>query len=181
VGVAAALAVSGGTPETDGGNAPAIEPLVEAAPPLAAKRRAAGTCAAGQDWGFRRDDLALQVARIVNRYRARVGLRRLQLEYGLMRSAIWKAQHMAHFFYFGHDDPAPPVNRGVPQRLAACGFQGGGSENIAYGFETPREVVRAWLRSPGHRRNIRSRTWRYLGVGVAESRNGGFFWAQNFG
>jgi uncharacterized protein YkwD len=180
VGVAAALAVSGPTPDTDARDAPATEPLVGAAP-LAPKHRAVGTCAARADWGFRRDDLAFEVARIVNRYRARVGLRRLKLEIGLMRSAIWKAQHMAHFFYFGHHDPAPPVDRGVPQRLAACGFQGGGSENIAYGFETPREVVRAWLRSPGHRRNIRSRTWRYLGVGVAESRNGGFFWAQNFG
>jgi uncharacterized protein YkwD len=121
------------------------------------------------------------VARIVNRYRVRIGLRPLQLELGLMRSAIWKAQHMAHFFYFGHDDPAPPVNRGVPQRLAACGFGGGGSENIAYGYNTARGVMHAWLRSPGHRRNIRSSAWRYLGVGVAESRNGEFFWAQNFG
>jgi uncharacterized protein YkwD len=181
VSLAAALAVSGATPDGDAQSLPAIEPLVEAAPPLAGKRRAAGTCAAGEDWGFRRDDLALQVARVVNRYRVRVGLRRLKLEFGLMRSAIWKAQHMAHFFYFGHEDPAPPVSRGVPERLAACGFEGGGSENIAYGFQTAQGVVRAWLRSPGHRRNIRSRTWRYLGVGVAESRNGGFFWAQNFG
>ena len=181
VGLAAALAVSAATVYAGGGSAPAIEPLVAPAMPLTSSRRAAGSCAAGADWGFRRDDLAFQVARIVNRYRVRIGLHPLQLEHGLMRSAIWKAQHMAHFFYFGHADPAPPVSRGVHQRLAACGFDGGGSENIAYGFDTPREVVRAWLRSPGHRRNIRAPYWRYLGVGVAESRNGGFYWAQNFG
>jgi uncharacterized protein YkwD len=181
VGLAAAVAVSGATAKTGGESDQSIEPLVAAAEPSAPVRRTAGTCVAGSDWGLRRDDLAYQVARIVNRYRIRTGLHRLQLEVGLMRSAIWKAQHMAHFFYFGHADPAPPISRGVPQRLAACGFQGGGSENIAYGFQTPQEVVRAWLRSPGHRRNIRAPYWRYLGVGVAESRNGGFYWAQNFG
>jgi uncharacterized protein YkwD len=180
VSLAAAVAVSGATVNASE-NEQTIEPLVAAAEPSSTARRAAGTCVAGADWGFRRDDLAYQVARIVNRYRIRIGLRRLQLEGGLMRSAIWKAQHMAHFFYFGHADPAPPISRGVHQRLAACGFQGGGSENIAYGFDSAPEVVRAWLRSPGHRRNIRARYWNYLGVGVAQSRNGGYFWAQNFG
>jgi uncharacterized protein YkwD len=179
VSLAAALAVSAGT--LDAGRNGSTNDALVAASPTAGTGQAAGSCVAGPDWGFRRDDLAFQVARIVNRYRARVGLRRLQLELGLMRSAIWKAQHMARFFYFGHSDPAPPVSRGVPQRLAACGFSRSGSENIAYGFETASEVVRAWLRSPGHRRNIRSSTWRYLGVGVAESEHGGTFWAQNFG
>jgi uncharacterized protein YkwD len=148
---------------------------------FAPTRASAGTCVARANWGIRRDDLAYDVARIINRYRHGRGLHPLQLEQGLMRSAIWKAQHMAHFFYFAHADPAPPVRRGVPQRLAACGFANDGSENIAYGHETAREVVRAWLRSPGHRRNIVSASWRYLGVGVAISHYGGTFWAQNFG
>jgi uncharacterized protein YkwD len=183
VAVAAALAVSGATPIVGANKAPAPQTLrmQVAAVTFAPARRAAGSCRAGESWGIRRDDLAYDVARIVNRFRTRRGLRPLQLELGLMRAAIWKAQHMAHFFYFGHSDPAPPVRRGVPQRLAACGFGGGGSENIAYGHETPAEVVQAWLRSPGHRRNIVSRTWRYLGVGVAVSHKGGTFWAQDFG
>jgi uncharacterized protein YkwD len=159
---------------------PAAEGQVLAAP-AAPEARAAGSCVARANWGIRRDDLAFEVARIVNRFRRARGLKPLRLELGLMRSAIWKAQHMAHFFYFGHSDPAPPVSRGVPQRLAACGFGSGGSENIAYGFDTASEVVRAWLRSPGHRRNIVSRSWHYLGVGVAVSHHGGTFWAQNFG
>lgn len=181
--VTAALAVSGATPISGATNAPAPQTLNTqvAAGTYAPLRQAAGTCHLRESWGIRRDDLAYDVARIVNRFRSRHGLRPLQLEVGLMRAAIWKAQHMAHFFYFGHSDPAPPVRRGVPQRLAACGFGGGGSENIAYGYETPAEVVQAWLGSPGHRRNIVSRSWRYLGVGVAVSRKGGTFWAQDFG
>lgn len=88
---------------------------------------------------------------------------------------------MAHFHYFGHSDPAPPVTRSVPQRLAACGFGSSGSENIAYGYATAVSVVRAWLRSPGHRRNIELAGWKYMGVGAAKSRSGNTFWAQNFG
>jgi uncharacterized protein YkwD len=171
--LAVILTVTGATASTGTG--------VAAGSSFAPTRASAGTCVARANWGVRRDDLAHDVARIVNRFRQARGLRPLQLEQGLMRSAIWKAQHMAHFFYFGHSDPAPPVNRGVPERLAACGFGSGGSENIAYGYETAREVVTAWLRSPGHRRNIVSTTWRYLGVGVAVSHYGGTFWAQNFG
>jgi uncharacterized protein YkwD len=181
VALTAALVASASTASVESAEAPTVEGLVQSAGPSARTRGAAGTCVAHSNWGVRRDDLAYSVARIVNRYRRIHGLRPLQLEYGLMRSAIWKAQHMAHFFYFGHSDPAPPVNRGVPQRLAACGFTTGGSENIAYGFDTAREVVKAWLRSPGHRRNIVSKSWRYLGVGVAVSNRGGTFWAQNFG
>jgi uncharacterized protein YkwD len=180
VALTAALVVSA-APAPDSAEAPPVEGLVKSVAPTRAVRAAAGTCVARANWGVRRDDLAYAVARVVNRYRQSRGLRPLRLEYGLMRSAIWKAQHMAHFFYFGHSDPAPPVNRGVPQRLAACGFTNGGSENIAYGYDTAQEVVRAWLGSPGHRRNIVSTSWRYLGVGVAVSHHGGTFWAQNFG
>jgi uncharacterized protein YkwD len=166
---------------TAGSAGPAPEGHVLAGPSAVPSARAVGGCVARASWGIRRDDLAFEVARVVNRFRRKHGLAALRLELGLMRSAIWKAQHMAHFFYFGHSDPAPPVDRGVPQRLAACGFGTGGSENIAYGFDTATQVVRAWLRSPGHRRNIVSMSWHYMGVGVAISEHGGTFWAQNFG
>jgi uncharacterized protein YkwD len=181
VGLAAVLAVCHAT-----GSAGAANPLTaarfsEASTPSVALRRGARACDAGESWGVRRDDLAHAVARIVNEYRIRIGVRPLRLLPSLTRSATWKAQHMAHFHYFGHSDPAPPVSRSVPQRLAACGFGSAGSENIAYGYGTALAVVRAWLRSPGHRRNIELAGWKYMGVGAAKSRRGDTFWAQNFG
>jgi uncharacterized protein YkwD len=140
----------------------------------------AAACAVGA-WGTPRDDLADDVVRIVNRYRVEIGVRPLRLSASLTRSATWKARHMAHFYYFGHSDPAPPVSRTVFERLAACGFGASGGENIAYGYRTAHAVVRAWLGSPGHRRNIELPSWKYIGVGVASSRSGLKFWAQNFG
>jgi uncharacterized protein YkwD len=142
---------------------------------------AGGTCVAGASWGTPRDHLADDVVRIVNRYRVEIGRRPLRVSAPLTRSATWKARHMAHYHYFGHSDPAPPVTRTAFQRLAACGFGSTGSENIAYGFATALSVVRAWLASPGHRRNIELAGWKYMGVGVASSRGGRTFWAQNFG
>jgi uncharacterized protein YkwD len=143
--------------------------------------RAGGACVAGASWGTPREDLAHQVVQIVNRYRVEIGRRPLRVSAPLTRSATWKARHMAHFHYFGHSDPAPPVTRTAFQRLAACGFGSTGSENIAYGYSSALSVVRAWLGSPGHRRNIELASWKYMGVGVASSRGGPTFWAQNFG
>jgi uncharacterized protein YkwD len=180
LGLAAALAVSGGTPNADGG--PAGESVVQDSGPLEPARGAVGTCVAGKNWGIRRDDLAQQIVQLVNAHRVQIGQRPLRGSVALTRSARWKARHMARYLYFGHGDPAPPVTRSVPQRLAACGFERSGSENLAYGFTTAVSVVRAWLDSPGHRRNIELPNWTYMGVGAASSRsNGATFWVQNFG
>jgi uncharacterized protein YkwD len=42
-------------------------------------------------------------------------------------------------------------------------------ENLAWGtgtYATPRAVVKAWMRSPAHRRNIMERRFRVIGIGV---------------
>jgi uncharacterized protein YkwD len=54
----------------------------------------------------------------------------------------------------------------------------GYGENVAVGQETPASVMRAWLNSPGHRRNILSPNYRYIGVGYVN--NGRPYWTQNF-
>jgi uncharacterized protein YkwD len=43
-------------------------------------------------------------------------------------------------------------------------------ENLAWGtgrLATPTQIVRGWMRSPGHRRNILHRGFREMGLGVA--------------
>lgn len=42
-------------------------------------------------------------------------------------------------------------------------------ENLAWGSgkrATPRQIVRSWMRSPGHKRNILNRRFRHIGIGV---------------
>lgn len=54
------------------------------------------------------------------------------------------------------------------------------AENIAAGFLSPSSVVRAWMRSPGHRANILDCRLRHIGVGVA-LHGTRLWWTQNFG
>lgn len=42
-------------------------------------------------------------------------------------------------------------------------------ENLAWGsreLATPKQIVRSWMRSPGHKRNILDRRFRHVGIGV---------------
>ena len=64
-------------------------------------------------------------------------------------------------------------------KFKSCG------ENIAAGQTTPQQVVEAWMNSPGHRANILSEKFEYLGVGFYYDKDGTggsyrYFWAQNF-
>lgn len=54
-------------------------------------------------------------------------------------------------------------------------------ENVAYGFTSPQANIRAWLQSPGHRRNLLSRSFSRLGIGVATDADGRTYTVQVFG
>jgi len=55
-----------------------------------------------------------------------------------------------------------------PARIRQCtGLRHYSGENVAYGYETPAQLVAAWMSSPHHRENILDRSFRYLGVGTA--------------
>jgi uncharacterized protein YkwD len=54
-------------------------------------------------------------------------------------------------------------------------------ENIAYGYKDEHGVMRAWLDSTEHYKNIVYREHRYVGFGVAKSRNGTTYWCVVFG
>jgi uncharacterized protein YkwD len=147
----------------------------------AATAAGVGDCTAGAGWGTVRSDLAAQVVGLVNQHRAGLGLGGLTESATLRAAAVWKAQHMAFYGYFSHDDPAPPVQRTVWQRLAACGYTASGGENIAYGYPSASAVMQGWLSSPGHRANIERSSFRATGVGVATAANGTVYWVQTFG
>jgi uncharacterized protein YkwD len=83
-------------------------------------------------------------------------------------------------------DPVSPEGDRVRQRVERSGVFGLRlvGENIAKGLFDPRETVRRWLDSSGHRRNILHPRFSTLGVGVAFGENENGFeviWVQTFG
>ncbi len=139
-------------------------------------------CSPEGSWGTNRPDLASQVVELVNQHRATKGLGALSVSSPLQASSTWKSLHLAHYGYFAHDDPAPPVARSASTRAGDCGYSGSRwGENIAYGYSSPQAVMGGWLGSSGHRANIENGSFTTIGVGVATNGGGTLYWTQNFG
>lgn len=116
-----------------------------------------------------------EVIRLVNQERAKVGLKALTEDWELSRVARYKSQDMRDNNYFSHTSPV----YGSPfdmMKSFGITYKSAG-ENIARGQINPDAVVRAWMNSSGHRKNILNASYTKIGVGyVAEGR----YWTQMF-
>lgn len=93
----------------------------------------------------------------------------------LTAAAQGHSTDMANQNYFSHTSKD---GRTFDQRIRAAGYPRPGGENIAKGQRTAESVMKAWMDSPGHRRNIENCEFKAIGVGL-DTR--GFVWTQNFG
>ena len=118
-----------------------------------------------------------EVVVLVNVERARRNLVPLSIDERLRRAARGHSADMARRGFFAHQGP-----RGTSpfERMLAEGFERPAGENIASGQRTPASVVRAWMHSTPHRRNILQPDFRTIGVGVHISADIPW-WTQNFG
>jgi uncharacterized protein YkwD len=99
----------------------------------------------------------------------------------LRHAARGHSSDMARRNYFEHRSPE---GTSPMQRAEAAGYRGGFvGENIAAGQRTPREVVQAWIDSPGHCLNVMDPRYRFLGVGFVHEDGDTYrdYWTQNFG
>ena len=115
----------------------------------------------------------------MNEERAKEGIAPLELSEELCSVATLKAQDMAVFGYFEHESP----NFGAPDKmLNAFGIHWHLSgENIAAGYQTPKQVMDGWMDSPGHRANILNPGYGKLGVGYLTGLGEySSYWVQTF-
>lgn len=119
-----------------------------------------------------------QVITLVNQERSRRGLQTLKQGSTLSYVARLKAQDMVNKNYFSHTSPTYGSPFTMMQyyglRYSAAG------ENIAYGQPSAQAVMNAWMNSAGHRANILSAAYTYIGVGCAKKSNGTLYWTQEF-
>jgi uncharacterized protein YkwD len=105
----------------------------------------------------------------VNAERAAHGLAPLREHVLLRRSARRFANRMVRQNFFAHDRAS------VIRRVRRAGYlrhypHWSVGENLGWGNGpegSPQAVVKAWMASPPHRRNILSRRFRRIGIGIA--------------
>lgn len=110
--------------------------------------------------------------RATNSARVHHDLNALDADQCLLRFAAQQAEEMARQELMFHQDLGPV--------LRTCGL-GVAGENVAFGSSSGRDVVQAWMHSPGHRANILNRGYRLVAVAARESASGRWYSAQVFG
>ena len=118
-----------------------------------------------------------QILQAVNSIRQQHRLPPLQIHPSLQKAAKEQARLMARTGKMAHK-----VGRGhgFSARLRRVGYRGLAAENIAKGQETLSHVLGAWLKSPGHRRNMLHPRMRYFGL-AANRKDGRNYWAMVLG
>ncbi|WP_409461981.1 CAP domain-containing protein [Amycolatopsis sp. GA6-003] len=119
--------------------------------------------------------LAGQVIALVNDERDKAGCDPVTEEAHLDQAAQGHSDDMSQRGYFSHDTPE---GESFADRITAAGYPKPGAENIAKGATSADQVMRMWMNSSGHRKNILNCSLTKLGVGVAKD---GWYWTQDFG
>lgn len=131
------------------------------------------------------DRFALKVLTLTNDYRRQYGLPPLRLNPVLSAIAQAHSQDMASNDFFDHRGSNGST---VFDRFLQGGYAyRSGGENIAAGFSTPKSVVNAWIKSPGHRANLLTPFFQEMGVGFVHLPSDPgtiklrYYWTQDFG
>ena len=105
------------------------------------------------------------VSLLTNDARSKENIAKLTINEKLSLAAQAKAEDMALKGYFAHNslDGKTPWYW-IDQAGYKYEYAG---ENLAVNFEESEEVVKAWLKSPGHRFNLLGRNYTEIGVGTA--------------
>lgn len=128
--------------------------------------------------------LAVRVAELTDAFRIENGLTPLTVNPELTGAAQAYAEQMAQEGFFDHTAP----DGGTPgARLSVAGYRWATwGENLAVGYATADEAVKAWINSPPHRENLVNPRFTEIGIGHAIGNSPQYgpnssFWVQEFG
>ncbi|GMF37065.1 unnamed protein product [Phytophthora fragariaefolia] len=117
----------------------------------------------------------------VNKEREARGLSCLCMSSKLQSSAQKHSNDMAAKNYMSHTGSD---GSSMSQRITASGFQWTAiAENVAAGQKDVDAVMKSWMNSAGHRKNILSKSYTMFGCGYAYSPKSSYkhYWTQDFG
>jgi uncharacterized protein YkwD len=112
----------------------------------------------------------------VNQYRVSHGKKPFEMNSLINKEATIHSRDMAtHRISFGHKYFSTRIKH-LYREIKNCRA---GAENVAFNYKDTKELVRLWLQSPGHKRNIDG-DYNLTGIGVARDSNGKMYYTQMF-
>ncbi len=123
------------------------------------------------------DDLMEQeILHHINTYRITHGMSILKMNHLITKEATIHSQEMAqHKLPFGHLKYEQRMGR----LFKTIAHANAGAENVAFNYKNAKIVVQEWLKSPGHRQNIRG-NYNLTGIGIARDERGRIYYTQMF-
>jgi len=115
---------------------------------------------------------------LTNKQRALHGCKTVKADVRLAKAARAHSSYMARTGAFSHTGSG---GSSFTYRIKAASYPRPASENIAYGYRTGLDVVKAWMASPGHRANILNCKQTTVGVSFVFASNGTAYITQEFG
>lgn len=117
-----------------------------------------------------------EIFQLINEYREQNGLPPLQYSEAAADMAERHSRRMADkdipFGHTGFQDRYNALKKELPDMTA-------GAENVAYGADDAAEAVELWLRSAGHKKNIRG-NFTHTGISVVRDSDGRLYFTQLF-
>jgi uncharacterized protein YkwD len=120
----------------------------------------------------------LEILRLTNHKRKKRGLKPLTMNKDLAEVARAQSNDMAQHHHLSHTVQGKHL--GFRIRQSGYSYRAVG-ENIAMSKGTFKHVIRMWMKSPVHRKNILNRHYEELGVGITKAKNGDLYFTQVFG
>ncbi|MET0425323.1 MAG: CAP domain-containing protein [Actinoplanes sp.] len=115
---------------------------------------------------------------LTNQQRAAHGCKAVKADGRLTLAARAHSGYMARTGKFSHVGTG---GSSFTYRVKLVKYPSPASENIAYGYRSASDLVKAWMASPGHRANILNCKAATVGVGVVVASNGTPYFTQEFG
>lgn len=117
--------------------------------------------------------------RLINNYRASIGVGKLRVSIGLTRASDAHSLDMATTGKFQHNSSDGTDTFVRIARYYAC--NGSRAENIAFGTTSAQQVFDAWKASPDHNTNMRAAAYKAIGIARRANANGVYYWTTDFG
>jgi uncharacterized protein YkwD len=127
---------------------------------------------------LRSTQLEQSVAYWTNQWRTVVHCPQVKVDIRLANAARAHSVWMAKTGTFSHISTG---GTSFVTRIQRAGYTAPQSENIAYGYREGKQVLDAWMKSPGHRANIANCRAKSVGIGVSFAADGNPYYTQDFG